>query len=59
MTRLVKTSFEEEQRVKDEQFLSLDPLERWRIRLIGRERMKKKGVDYSLKGKKVIVKKFH
>lgn len=54
-----KTTFEEEQKIKDEAFLSLAPLERWRLRLITREKMRKKGVNYSYAGMKVIVKRPH
>lgn len=52
-----KTSFEEEQKMKDDAFLALDPLERWRLRLQTRELMRKKGVNYSYEGMKVTVKR--
>lgn len=57
MRGVVKTSFEEEQRSKDRAFLLLEPLERWRIRLITREKMRKRGVNYTYAGMKVTVKR--
>ncbi len=57
MQKVIKTSFEEEQRIKDEAFLAIEPLERWRIRLKAREMMRKPGVNYSYEGQKVTVKR--
>ncbi len=59
MRKVIKTSFEEEQKMKDEAFLSLDPLERWRLRLKTREKMRQKGVKYSYEGMKVTVKRIN
>ncbi|HMQ00478.1 MAG TPA: hypothetical protein PKC24_11910 [Cyclobacteriaceae bacterium] len=50
-----KTSFEQEQKEKDEAFLKLSPEERLEAMLKVRMKMYKKGVDYSFKGKKVKV----
>ena len=55
MTKVVKTTFEQEQREKDEAFLKLTPYERMERMLNVRKKMRKPGVDYSLKGKKVKV----
>jgi len=57
MQKVKKTSSEEEQRTKDELFLSLDPLERWRLRLITREKMRKNDVNYSYEGMKVTIRR--
>lgn len=55
MTKVVKTTFDQEQREKDEAFLKLTPLERMdRARKV-RERMKKPGINYSIEGLKVKV----
>jgi len=52
-----KTSFEEEQRLKDEEFLALTPVERLRIHEQLRKRIwGKKYNKLSLKGLKVIKK---
>jgi hypothetical protein len=54
---MVKTTFEEEQKAKDEGFLSLTPIERMdRMRRV-RKLMKKTGVNYSYKGLVVTVRK--
>lgn len=55
--KVLRTSFEEELRLKDEAFLALDPLERLALQLKVRERMKKENVNYAYKGLKVKVKK--
>ena len=55
MTKVIKTTFEEEQRMKDEAFLKLSPEERLEYAFKMREKMKKPGLDYSLKGKKVKI----
>lgn len=57
MAKVVKTTFEEEQRAKDEAFLSLTPLQRWEHAYKVRLLMRKPGVDYSFSGKKVTVKR--
>jgi hypothetical protein len=55
MVKVVKTTFEEEQREKDEAFLKLTPEERMdRARKV-RERMKKPGINYKLEGLRVKV----
>ncbi len=57
MIKVVKTTFEDEQRKKDEDFLALSPNDRLdRMRQV-RERMKKPGVKYSFEGMEVIVRK--
>jgi hypothetical protein len=55
MTKVIKTTFEEEQRMKDEAFLALSPLQRWEHALRIRKRMRKPGVNYSFEGKKIKV----
>ena len=57
MNRVIKTTFEEEQRAKDEAFLKLTPLERLEQARVVRERMRKPGVNYSYKGMNVTIKK--
>ncbi len=55
--KVVKTSFEQEQKEKDEAWLKLTPLERLdRARQV-RQRMKEVGKDYSFEGMKVRVRK--
>jgi hypothetical protein len=49
MTKVVKTTFEEEQKAKDDAFLSLSPSERLDQMRRVRERMKKPGVNYSFR----------
>jgi hypothetical protein len=53
--KVKKTTFEEEQKEKDEAFLKLTPHQRLAIAYQVRERMKKAGVDYSFAGKKVKI----
>jgi hypothetical protein len=55
MIKVKKTSFEEEQREKDEVFLKLTPTERMDHARKVRERMRKPGVNYSINGLKVKV----
>lgn len=55
MEKVVKTTFEEEQKNKDDYFLSLPPLERWELALKTRELMRKPDVRYSYEGMKVKV----
>jgi hypothetical protein len=55
MTKVLKTSFEEEQREKDERFLKLTPFERWEQALRVRELMRKSGVNYSYTGMMVKI----
>lgn len=57
MANVNKTTFEEEQRQKDQAFLSLTPLERWEQAYQIRLRMRQPGVDYSFKGKTVTIKR--
>jgi hypothetical protein len=57
MQKVKKTTFEKEQAEKDEAFLKLSPLERLALMYKIRIQMRKPGVDYSLKGKKVTFKK--
>jgi hypothetical protein len=56
MKRVHKTSFEEEQRKKDEEFL-LTPMERLHQAYLIRERMRKPAVNYSYMGMKVTKRK--
>ncbi|MFM7851838.1 MAG: hypothetical protein ACKO96_07925 [Flammeovirgaceae bacterium] len=55
--KVVKTTFEGEQKEKDEAFLRLSPIERMDGMRKIRELMKKKGVRYSYKGLQVTVRK--
>ena len=57
MAKVIKTTFEEEQRMKDEAFLKLTPDERLAQACVVRERMRKPGVNYSYKGMKVTIKR--
>jgi hypothetical protein len=57
MNKVVKTTFEAEQKAKEEAFMKLLPLERWEHAYKVRLRMRIPGVDYSYKGKTVIIKK--
>ncbi len=55
--KVVKTSFEEEQRKKDEAFLKLTPLQRLAFLKKMIEAMKRPEVDYSYDGMTVTVKR--
>jgi len=55
--RVIKTSFEEEQRMKDDAFLKMKPLQRLALMYKIRERMRRRGVKYSYDGMKVTVKR--
>jgi hypothetical protein len=57
MTKVVKTTFEQESKEKDEAFLRLTPIQRWEQALKLRMRMRKPGVSYSFNGIKVTVKR--
>jgi len=57
MQKVTKTTFEKEQAQKDEAFLRLSPHERLALMYKVREQMRKPGVDYSLAGKRVTIKK--
>lgn len=57
MKKVIKTTFEEEQRQKDEAFLKLTPLQRWECAFRVRQKMYKPGVQYSFVGQKVTIKK--
>jgi hypothetical protein len=55
MIKIIKTTFEEEQREKDNAFLNLTPIERMdRARKV-RERMKDPEINYSIEGLNVKV----
>lgn len=56
--KVKKTTFEEEQRAKDEAFLKLTPLERLAYANRVRMKMRKQGINYSYEGMKVTVKRF-
>ena len=49
MTKVIKTTFDEEQQMKDEAFLALTPLQRWEYACRMRQKMYKPGVNYSFK----------
>lgn len=55
MSRVIKTTFEEEQKQKEEAFLRLNPLQRLERALMVRNKMYRTGVDYSYKGRRVNV----
>lgn len=55
MTKVIKTTFEEEQKMKEEAFLRMSPLERMDHARKVRERMKKPGINYSIEGMEVKV----
>jgi len=55
--KVVKTTFDDEQKAKNEAFLKLTPLQRWAQAFKVREMMRKSDVNYSYKGKKVKVSK--
>lgn len=55
MKKVIKTTFDDEQKAKNEAFLKLTPLQRLEQACKLREKMRKKGVDYSYKGQKVKV----
>jgi hypothetical protein len=57
VAKVIKTTFEEEQKAKDEAWLALTPNERWERAYNVRKMMYKEGVDYSFAGKKVTKKK--
>ncbi len=53
--KVVKTTFEQEQKEKDEAFLRLTPFQRMEQMLKVRRLMRKKGFNYSYKGQKVKI----
>ena len=55
MIKVIKTSFEEEQKMKEEAFLKLSPIERMDHARKVRERMKNPKINYSIEGLKVKV----
>ncbi|MGE0588718.1 MAG: hypothetical protein AB7O48_09100 [Cyclobacteriaceae bacterium] len=55
--KVIKTTFEEESRLKDDAFLALDPLERLALQLKVRELMKRSDAKYSYKGMRVKITK--
>jgi hypothetical protein len=57
MLKVRKTTFDEEQKAKEEAFLSLTPLQRLEQAYIVRERTRKPDVNYSYTGIKVTVKR--
>jgi hypothetical protein len=50
-----KTTFEAEERLREEQWLALTGIERLRLMAEVRERMRKPGVNYGLRNQKVRV----
>ena len=58
MKKVVKTTFEREQSDKDEAFFNLPPQKRLEYAFLMKSRMRKPGIDYSFKGKKVTIKRF-
>jgi hypothetical protein len=56
--KVVKTTFDDEQKAKNEAFLKLTPLQRWAQAFKVREMMRKPGINYSYAGLKVKVSKF-
>ena len=58
MKKVVKTTFEREQSDKEEAFFNLPPEERLAYAFLMKSRMRKPGINYSFKGKKVTIKKF-
>lgn len=57
MIKVSKTTFDEEQKAKDEAFLKLTPLQRWEQALRLRELMRKPNLNYSYEGLKVTLTK--
>jgi hypothetical protein len=57
INKVVKTTFDEEQRQKDEAFLRFSPIERLDFARKVRERMKRSDVNYSFSGQVVKVQK--
>jgi hypothetical protein len=57
INKVVKTTFEEEQKQKDEAFLRFSPIERLDFARKVRDRMKRSGVIYSFSGQVVKVQK--
>ncbi len=55
--KVIKTTFEEEQRMKDEAFLRLTPLQRLAWLLKMQKAMRKPGINYSYNGAKVTIKR--
>jgi hypothetical protein len=55
--KVLKTTFEDEQRAKDEAFLNLTPQQRLAQANKVREKMRKPGVNYSYAGMKVTIKR--
>ncbi len=55
--KVLKTTFDEDQKAKNEAFLKLTPLQRWEQAFNVREMMRKPHVNYSYKGMKVKVSK--
>lgn len=55
MTKVVKTTFEEEQKEKQAAWLRLSPYERMERMQKIRMKMRKPGVNYALEGQKVKI----
>ncbi len=55
MTKVVKTTFEEEQKQKEDAWLKLTPNQRLEIAFKISEMTRKSGVNYSYKGMKVKI----
>ena len=53
--KVIKTTFEDEQRAKDDAFLKLTPQQRLEQANRVREKMRKPGVKYSYAGMKVTI----
>ncbi len=53
--KVIKTTFEEEQRLKEEAWLNMRPEERLSLAIRMRKLMRKPGVNYSYQGSKVKV----
>jgi hypothetical protein len=58
LMKVRKTTFEEEQKAKEEAFLKLTPQQRLKQANKVREKMRKPGVKYSYVGMKVTIKRF-
>jgi hypothetical protein len=56
--KVFKTTFNEEQKAKDDKFLELTPLQRWAQASKVREMMRKPDINYSYAGLKVKMSKF-
>ena len=55
MIKVIKTTFEEEQKQKEEAWLKLSPYDRLKIAFKISEMMRKPEINYSYKGMKVTI----